>query len=495
MKSKLTNILIALTLLLCTSCGDDKIEIFNTGNITGKVVTKGDNVPIENVKISTSPETSTVFTDENGEFLISDIISASYSVKAEKDLFLTKFEGISLINSEVINVIFELDADTSNNKPPNDVQLIEPANNSLNTELEVELSWSAADVDEDIITYSIEVFNNQNSDVLMIENVLDTLYTIPNLKFNTKYFWQIKATDQINEPVLSEVFNFTTKPFPNNRFLYTRVINGNNVIFSADENGNEIQLTSTDVNSWRPRKGKSINKIAFYRTVGNQTHVFIMDTDGSNEQQVTNNITVNGFNLEELDFAWKDNDSKILFPNFDKLYEIGSNGSSLAQLYQTTNGNFISEIDWNQSTQQIALKTNDANGYNVEIFTINTSGAIQHLVTQGKSGAFGGLNFSFSGDSLLYTHDVSSNENATYRQLDTNIFIYNFTSSTATNVSTDKKAGTNDLDPRFSPNEAQIIFVNTSNDNVSQKDLQILDIGLNNGRKIYTTHAKMIDWN
>jgi Tol biopolymer transport system component len=55
--------------------------------------------------------------------------------------------------------------------------------------------------------------------------------------------------------------------------------------------------------------------------------------------------------------------------------------------------------------------------------------------------------------------------------LNTRIFIYDFASHTATDISVDKREGTIDIDPRFSPSEAKIIFVNTSNDGISQKSI------------------------
>ena len=66
-------------------------------------------------------------------------------------------------------------------------------------------------------------------------------------------------------------------------------------------------------------------------------------------------------------------------------------------------------------------------------------------------------------------YDISGYEDASYRQLDTHLFIYNFTTTNTTDISVNKTAGSNDLDPRFTPNEAQIIMVNTSNDGISEK--------------------------
>ncbi len=109
-----------------------------------------------------------------------------------------------------------------------------------------------------ILTYSLEILNDLNSEILEFSNISDTTYTVSGLQYGIKYFWQVSASDDINEPHLSEIFTFETLPFPNNRFFFVRKINGNNVIFSGDDEGNETQLTSENSNSWRPTKGIQI---------------------------------------------------------------------------------------------------------------------------------------------------------------------------------------------------------------------------------------------
>ena len=127
------------------------------------------------------------------------------------------------------------------------------------------------------------------------------------------------------------------------------------------------------------------------------------------------------------------------------------------------------------------------------IFTIDMSGNLVDTVLSGVLGAAGGLNISVDNKLLLYTYDVSEYENADNRQLDTRIFVYEFSTTIATDVSEDKVAGTNDLDPRFSPNEAEVLFVNTSNDGISTKSIYRMGID-NSDRTELFIDAIMPDW-
>ncbi|WP_397362134.1 carboxypeptidase regulatory-like domain-containing protein [Olleya sp. R77988] len=490
--SKYINFILIIAMLF--SCSEDKITLSGTGSITGKVVSNGDNVPLEFTRVSTNPNSSIVFTDASGNFVISNVPVGSYSVEAQKDGYLSKFEPATVTADNSVNVIFELDIETANNDAPNAPVLESPINDAIDQEVTVDLVWTGSDPEDDTLTYEVQILNDQNADVLTYTDLTEVTLTVSGLDYGTKYFWQVSASDNINDPVISETFNFKTSDFPNNRNFFTRKINGNNVIYSADDDGNEYQLTLESTNSWRPRKASNINKIAFLRSNGGQTHIYTMDLDGSNVVQVTNSVAVNGFNLEELDFEWKNNNTKLVYPSFDKLYQINTNGSGLSQIHQTLNGNFITEVDWNQSTLRLAVKTNNAVGYNVEIYTMNTSGTILDYILQGVNGAAGGLDYTFDGTKLLYTYDVSGNENNEYRQLDSHMFIYDIAAMTAMDISTSKPAGTNDLDSRFSPNEAEIIFVNTSNDGVSQQDLVKLSLASLNDRIIFIENAKMPDW-
>lgn len=481
-------------LFLLFSCSEDPIEEIQFGSVTGKVVQAETFEPIANVKVFSNPNSSIVFTDAEGNFTVSEVVTGDYSFQAKKDGFITKFEAATVVNGAITELVFELALSTSDNKPPTAPVLVSPADNATNQNIQVNLSWTATDPEDDVLTYQVILKNDANSDEIIYSDITDTNFTVDDLVFGVKYFWQISASDGINDLVYSTIKSFTTKDFPTTRFLYVKKIGQNNVIFTNDNDGTEIQLTDSGTNSWRPRKNNQSNKIAFIRSNGAQNHIYTMNPDGTNIFKVTNSIPIAGFNSDYINFSWNSNGSQIIYPNFDKLYRININGSGLLQLHQNPNGKLISECDWSYDSTKIALKVNNLNGYSAEIYVINQSGVITTQVITPVVGAVGGLNFSVSGQKLVFTRDISGFENQDYRQLDSRIFEHVFSTSTTSEIFTEKPPGTVDLDVRYSPNEAELIFVNTSNDFLSTRYIQKYLIGTLTTRETLFTGATMPDW-
>ena len=495
---KITGILgMFLIIMSFTSCSEDAVVEAANGSITGKVVAAGTFTPLENAKVTVSSNNTSVFTDANGDFFIERVSAGQQSVSAEKDGYLTSFEGADVPNNGSINVVFELTLSTAANRPPDQPTLVSPDDNSTDLELTVDLLWSATDPDEDVMTYKVELRNDSNNDVEMFEAITDTTYTLTGLDYGTKYFWQVSANDGVNQDVWSTVRTFRTKIDPTHRFAFVRNIGGNDIIFSGNPNTeetDELQLTDSGANSWRPRKNQNNGRIAFLRTIGAETHLFSMLPDGSDIKQITGAVPVNGYNLTEVDYCWSHNGDRLLYPSFDKLYKINKDGSGLTLVYQTPDGSLISECDWTVDESTIALKTNNINGYGISIFTIDMAGNVIDTLLSGVNGAAGGINFSVDSNLLLYCYDISGFESPDYRQLNTHIFIYNFSTMVTTDISQSKPAGFNDLDPRFSPNEAEVVFMYTSNDGLSENMVMKIDIASLSNRAVLFNNAKMPDW-
>ena len=482
-------LIMLVSLLLLTSCSEDLIDVNGTGLIRGKVVEETTFLPLENVKISTNPNTSSVFTDVNGDFEI-EVEAGQYAVQAEKDEYITAFESATVEVDSEIELVYELRTQTANNRAPNAPVLDAPVDNAVDLSFNLTLEWTGTDVDDDELTYKVTLRNASDNTIQTFEDITAASLDI-TVDYGTTYFWQVTANDGINEDVNSELFTFSTANFPVNRFLLVKKISGNNVIYSGDEDSVEVAITSTTTNSWRPRVSRVANKIAFLRNVGALVHVFVMDPDGNNVRQVSSQVPVAGFNLEEIDISWSTDGAKIYYPSQDKLYSVNLDGTGTTMVYQST-GNLVTEVDANGTL--IAIKTNDLSGYNCEILLINTSGTLVDTVLTGLNGAVGGLDLSADNSRILYTRDTSGFENNSYRQLNTQAFIYNLNTMVELGVSFNKDPGTNDLDARFSPTESKIIVYNQDNDGITQGTLQVLEVDTIDTREDIFSNALMPDW-
>lgn len=501
MKSILKFIIFSVLISSLISCNEDLVDSVKTGTLTGKVVKKGTNEALANVKIYTSPTSQTVFSATDGTFTIENIPIGDYSVKAELKGYLDIYEGVNITSqNSKVSVVFEMSDDNSLNSPPSTPTIISPIDNAVNQPTSVTLTWNSTDPDtKDILNYTIIVKNDYDSNVIKVEKITNKNYTLNNLRFGTNYFWQVIVSDGINKEVLSGIYQFKTSNTPPNRFHYAQKSNGNYYIVSSNESGTtKFNLTNSDTNSYKPKLSQDANLIAFIRNNGGNNHIYTINKDGTNPKQITT-VPIAGFNASELDFAWNKTGSQIIYPNFNKLYRIDKDGSNLSLIYTTPDGSLISECDWSYDGSKIALKTNDLNGYNAKIYIIDLLGNTLNTIISGINGAAGGLNFSVDGNKLLYTRDISNYQDNNYRILDSRIFIYDLVSNTSIDLSaaTNKPAGTNDLDPRFSPNDSEIILVNTSNDGISQKNIIKIPVNANssnNNRTILFENAEMPDW-
>jgi Carboxypeptidase regulatory-like domain len=494
MKKLVLIVNILMCFILLVSCSEEQILVGGNGIVKGRVVDSGTFEPIENARISTSPTTSTFFSDKDGYFVFDALPVADYSFEAQKEGYVAKFEPATIKANTTSQIVFELVISTANNKPPEIPVLTAPIDLSKNQALKLNLTWTATDKELDPLTYSVTITNGTTDVGVTYSGLKTTSLEVSGLNYSTKYYWQVSSSDGINKPTNSVTNSFTTLAFPNPRFLYVKKINNNNVIFTADEAGNELQLTSAEVNSFRPRKNLQVNKIAYISSDGSQNQIYTMNPDGSGVFKVTNSIPIAGFNMEYVNYSWSTNGSQLIYPNFDKLYRINTNGGGLVQVFQTSNGKFISECDWSQDGSQIVLKVNDLSGYNAEIYVIDTSGNVLYSILSGQSGAVSGLSISIDNQKIVYTRDVSGYQSSNYRRLDSRILIYNHSTDSTTELDVGKLDGYNDLDVKFSPNEAEVIFVNTSNDGLSKNTIEKSSIKSSGSSTIMFSGGSMPEW-
>ncbi|MHC5202390.1 carboxypeptidase regulatory-like domain-containing protein [Myroides sp. LJL119] len=494
LSNKLIYILLGFVLCI-SSCSEDYLDDNAQGTIEGIVVSEIDLKPLANIKIETSPLTTTVFTDEKGKFVLDNIKQGEYSVKAQGKGYSTNFQPAAVYGDKKSNVIFEMQIETQSSVAPKAPELFNPKNNQQLQSTSTTFTWSSEKTNTAKMSYTLTLRNANNDKVLNFQEITDTVFTYDKLELAGKYFWQVSVHTDKHEPVKSEmgVFSVYTTPLTN-RILFARKVNENYVIYSTDSQSEEFALTDAKTSSFRARRNVEADKIAFFQNNAAQTDIYIMDRDGANPKKVTTSIKPAGFNMNEIGFCWPSASEYIYFANFNKLYRIKTNGQGLELIYQSSPEELISEIDVNHNENIIVLKTNNINGYQAQIYAVDFQGNKLFSVLDNVKGAVSGIHLSSKADKILYSHDTSLSENSQYRRYANQVFLYDRVTNKTTLISEKMPSGSIDIDPRFSPNEAQVILTNTSNDARSQSDLYSVDIE-SKARTLLQENAMMADWN
>lgn len=490
---------IILYTILCSlllSCSEDLIDDDYKGTLKGTVRTELDFEPLENVKITTTPPTLTIYTNAQGEFEIHESIPmGDYSVKAELRGYVTEVKPLTISAIEqIVSIDFEMVTDESLNAPPTTPELLTPENMAMDVPTNITLKWKSTDPDEDELQYKVLLNDGSaNTRTEFPDLTVDTLH-LENLRHATTYTWQVIVSDGINPDVYSSSNQFTTAPNSEFRYHFVRKENANYVIYSTDLE-QDLKITESTTSSWRPMKHNIANKIAFLQTYAGQTHLMTADLNGDNQKKISR-VPINGFRNDQLNFDWHRDGSKFIFPSFDKLYLVNYDGTGEHQIFQTPDGQYITKCAWSYDGSKIALVLNDINGYHAGIYIISVGGTVLDIILDDLPGAVGGLDWNIGGDKLVYTYDISEYQDPNYRQLDTRIFLYNANNNSHTDLSdvTDKPVGTIDVDPKFSPNDAQIIFTNTSNDGISEKSIYVIDVADPSAREKIISNGEMPDY-
>ncbi len=503
---KYITIICAACFLVLWSCSEDTIDVVLTGTLTGKVTEKATGDPLINAKITTKPASTTVFTDSLGKFIIKTIPVEEYAVQAELEGYVTGFQAVSVFEDQTSSVSIALATSNTRNLPPVAPTLVSPEDGAEELPLEVTFTWESSDPDGDELSYTLDLRNGTTDERQSFDVAQDTSFTVSDLQLATKYFWQVTVTDGTNEPVSSEISDFKTLTLPNNPYLFVREKNGNLVIYSGAQDTvvttqqqpdfNVLQLTSDDVNSFRPRKSTVLDRIAYLRNSGGDTQIYTMKFDGTDVKQVTSQRPVAGFRMNQLNYTWAQNDSKLYYPHFDKLYSVNYDGSGTRLIFQTSDGSFISEVAVPSFDDDLVLlKTNNSSGYNARVFTVRLSSQTEEdVIFENQPGAVGGIDITANADKVLYTWDKSGSENPVYQIFESRMFIYNIPSANLVELNTDAVAGENELEARFSPSEGGVVFTRVNSNFGAIPNIFSLIFDESQEDQMLFTNSFMPDW-
>ena len=113
------------------SCSKEVIDESGFGIVKGRVLKEITFEPLVNAKISSSPSTSSVITDANGNFILENIPAGNYSFQAQKEGYIAKFIAGNVIINGTIELLFELKIQKTTNLTPTIPVLVLPIDNAI----------------------------------------------------------------------------------------------------------------------------------------------------------------------------------------------------------------------------------------------------------------------------------------------------------------------------------------------------------------------------
>ncbi len=484
--------IIVFLFLTLIGCQEDKINPDLFGSLNGEVLFEEDNLPAEGVTISTSPSSSSLLTGPDGSFEFETIKIGTFTVRAELNGYLTATESVTILEDQTSSVVLKLRPITENNQPPIAASSPSPADGTVNLPLSFDLSWEAGDPDEDDLSYDVYLFDaDMQNETLVGEGLTDPNVLVEDLRYGSAYFWQVVVNDGQADPVYGEVWQFTTRPFPNHQFVFSKIQNSVFEIYSGDS-VNEFYHLTTGGSNYRPKFSPFGNRIAFINANFPEKRLFTMKRDGSELTLVETFFPIQSQHELEMSFTWSPDGTALMYMRGNRMYKINIDGTGLELFYELSNEEFI-EVDWTGQGNLVAARTIGDMPYDSRILLFKEDGTFLQEIVPDLPGGIGGPAFSIDGNSILYTWDTLGFESADGKQLESHIFLKNLNTGLETDLSLEKPFGFNDFDPRFSPNGALVVFTQTSNTSNSQRDIYIMDIQ-GQGRQKLFENSEMPDW-
>ncbi|MCO6488893.1 MAG: carboxypeptidase-like regulatory domain-containing protein [Phaeodactylibacter sp.] len=496
-------------LLLLGSCREDTISLTSYGRLAGEVLDAETLAPIAGASVTTNPESELVITDEFGEFTIDSLLEGSYSIR-------TRFAGyddavitVQIEGDRINSVKILITKDTDLNDPPSLPTVLQPANGAQGLDPSLTLSWTAPDPDGDSLTYEVYLYD---SDTLVLETITTDTFLTPRpnnmaLRFDQRYYWQVVAKDGINPPTYGEVWSFTIREYPRDefRYVFVRPVNGNLTIFGGKEpnggaNPEEIsyQLTNGLQSYWRPRLRPQLrDKMAALRLVGTETHLFIMDRDGTNARQVTSGIPLRSKDESLASYCWSPTGDQLLFMNFGRLYRVNTDGSGLALVAEISDGFIFTGVDWTARNNKIVATAERPDGIQSKLYVFDLDSIPRTRLENLLDGQIRHPVFAPDGRTVAFSYNYVDEFSATGMPLNSGISIYNIETGAYMGLSFGKDDGTNDTQPKFTNGGAKILFVNKPSDNVGPAKVMLMDVDptQNQNRVLLFENADMPDWN
>lgn len=505
MKNNYYLILFLLLLVGLWGCTEElAVEPLQYGSVSGQVLNKKDGKAVKKAAIRLNPSGRTVQTDTTGRFRFDTVLAGKYTLQASKETFRDELTTVEVgSNYGTATVLYMV----NENPPPTEPLLVSPVNGASAVATKTVLTWKSTDPAKDPLTYDVVITREgSTTPTQTVLGITADSLTLNNLAYGTTYYWQVTASDGVNA-VTGKMGSFRTGTFPDVAYAFARKVEGRYQIFVATDGTNAIQLTQSGSN-WRPITSPNRKQIAFMSNTETDLHLFVMNVDGSNLRRATT-IPVAGLTPSDLSFCWSPDGTQLLYPANNKLYVVQADGSGNGSrpIVQAPVGRAFAGCDWTAQGDRIIARTTGMSSYDNRLMIMSSQGKDTTTIFSKTSYRIGNPVFSVSGDKALFSYDSFTFQNEQGRQLNAIIGFISVALTApkglrdpqpvaATGTGTAKQVGTNDLDPRLSPNGAKIIFTNVSNTGTGESTVMTVDFDGQSGqnRTVLIKGAEMPYW-
>lgn len=487
-----TKSIVTLFIIGALASCEEAVVSDNYGTIYGVIESKVDGIPLEGALISTNPASRSIKTDADGKFVLEELEAGDYVVTASKHEYANGSAAVKVRKDKVTELVIQLeDGDLA----PNIVKFSRPtpSENQEDVGVPITFSWAYTGVsDSSDISFELEVRTPESVEpVIFVEDLVDTFYVAQHLSYSKNHTWTVIAKKNDEKIGQSDFWNFRTVSSASLPFLFVEPDNAH-IYLSSDKGGARHRMTHETILNSFPRANPVTDEVIFSASYNSKNHIYL--TYG--EEQITKRISplpVDGNHHSGEGFSWSPTGDQVLFCHYDKLYRINKDGSGLFTVSTAPAGRNYVFVDWSERAGKIVIQTRGVNIYDSEIYLMNPDGTSMTRIVDNLNGRTESPTFSSDGKYVVYTHD-NANVNDPYgRMFDSRLYKYDIATGSKTEISGTKPNGTNDLQPRVSPDGSKIIFVNTSNTGTGQKDIYVLDLATGN-RELYFENAEMPEW-
>ena len=295
---KKLSILILGFSILFLSCSDNSTDSPSLGTIEGQVLNGKTMQHIVGVVISTQPASSSILTESDGSFVLTDVSEGEYVVEAKRYGYNPNYAVVKVIGGKTTKATILLyDFETLNSPPDIPVALV-PNDKEIVADIKLTLEWECSDKDNDNLQYDIFLSKQNPPTTLIAQNITENEFAVDNLDTTSTYYWKIIAKDEYTFSE-SRVYTFTTNKsseLPQDDLILYYSFDDND---ASDQSGNGNNgILKNNPSFVTGKSGLAARLIGNDQLDGNGSHILLPSINFSTMNEFTIALWVNEESLQ-----------------------------------------------------------------------------------------------------------------------------------------------------------------------------------------------------